>query len=35
MSLKDFAAALPEYAKDLRLNIGSLFSDQTIGDQRK
>jgi lipoyl-dependent peroxiredoxin subunit D len=35
MSLKDFAATLPDYAKDLRLNIGSLLSDQTIGDQRK
>jgi alkyl hydroperoxide reductase subunit D len=35
MSLKDFAAALPDHAKDLRLNIGSLLSDQTIGDQRR
>ena len=35
MSLKDFADALPEYAKDLRLNIGSLLSDQLLGDQRK
>jgi len=35
MSLKDFADALPDYAKDLRLNIGSLLSDQTLGDQRK
>ena len=35
MSLKDFAAALPDYAKDLRLNIGSLLSDQLLGDQRK
>ncbi|HEY0445447.1 MAG TPA: carboxymuconolactone decarboxylase family protein [Allosphingosinicella sp.] len=35
MSLKDFAAALPDYAKDLRLNIGSLLSDQILGDQRK
>jgi lipoyl-dependent peroxiredoxin subunit D len=35
MSLKDFADTLPDYAKDLRLNIGSLLSDQTLGDQRK
>jgi len=35
MSLKDFADTLPEYAKDLRLNIGSLLNDQTLGDQRK
>ena len=35
MSLKEFADALPEYAKDLRLNLGSLLNDQTLGDQRK
>jgi alkyl hydroperoxide reductase subunit D len=35
MSLKDFADTLPDYAKDLRLNIGSLLSDQTLGDARK
>jgi alkyl hydroperoxide reductase subunit D len=35
MSLKQFADVLPDYAKDLRLNIGSLLSDQTLGDQRK
>ena len=35
MSLKAFADTLPDYAKDLRLNIGSLISDQTLGDQRK
>ena len=35
MSLKDFAAELPDYAKDIRLNVGSLVSDQTLGDQRK
>ena len=35
MSLKTFAEALPDYAKDLRLNIGSLVGDQTLGDQRK
>ena len=35
MSLKEFADSLPDYAKDLRLNIGSLLNDQTLGDQRK
>ena len=35
MSLKDFADTLPEYAKDLRLNLGSLLNDQSLGDQRK
>ena len=35
MSLKEFADALPDYAKDLRLNLGSLLTDQTLGDQRK
>lgn len=35
MSLKEFADALPEYAKDLRLNLSSLLNDQTLGDQRK
>jgi alkyl hydroperoxide reductase subunit D len=35
MSLKQFADTLPDYAKDLRLNLGSLLSDQSLGDQRK
>ena len=35
MSLKQFADTLPDYAKDLRLNLGSLLSDQLLGDQRK
>ena len=35
MSLKTFAEALPDYAKDLRLNVGSLLGDATLGDQRK
>ncbi|WCT74711.1 carboxymuconolactone decarboxylase family protein [Sphingomonas naphthae] len=35
MSLKTFAEALPDYAKDLRLNVNSLVGDQTLGDQRK
>ena len=35
MSLKAFAEILPEYAKDLRLNLNSMLGDQTLGDQRK
>ena len=35
MSLKEFADSLPDYAKDIRLNLGSLVGDQTLGDQRK
>lgn len=35
MSLKQFAETLPDYAKDLRLNVGSLLNDQILGDQRK
>ncbi len=35
MSLKEFASQLPDYAKDLKLNMGSLLQDQLLGDQRK
>jgi alkyl hydroperoxide reductase subunit D len=35
MSLKQFAETLPDYAKDLRLNLGSILSDQVIGEERK
>ncbi|RYY23524.1 MAG: alkyl hydroperoxide reductase [Sphingomonadales bacterium] len=35
MSLKTFAESLPDFAKDIRLNVGSLVNDQTLGDQRK
>jgi alkyl hydroperoxide reductase subunit D len=35
MSLKAFADALPDFAKDLRLNISSLLGDQSLSDQRK
>ena len=35
MSLKEFAETLPDYAKDLRLNLGSMLADQTLGDNRK
>src|SRR6188472_2649657 len=34
-SLKEFGDMLPDYAKDLRLNLSSLLSDQLLGDQRK
>ena len=34
MSLKQFADTLPDYAKDLRLNISSLLNDQTLGDRK-
>ena len=34
-SLKEFADTLPDYAKDLRLNLSSILSDQLLGDQRK
>jgi len=35
MSLKQFADTLPDYAKDLRLNLGSILSDQLMGEERK
>jgi alkyl hydroperoxide reductase subunit D len=35
MSLKAFADSLPDFAKDLRLNVSSLLNDQLLGDQRK
>ncbi|MCJ8159322.1 carboxymuconolactone decarboxylase family protein [Sphingomonas sp. LaA6.9] len=35
MSLKEFAEALPDFAKDIRLNVGSLLNDAALGDQRK
>jgi alkyl hydroperoxide reductase subunit D len=35
MSLKEFAETLPDYAKDLRLNLSSILNDQLLGDQRK
>ena len=35
MSLKQFADSLPDYAKDLRLNLGSILSDQLMGEERK
>ena len=35
MPLKEFADALPDYAKDIRLNLTSILSDQLLGDERK
>ena len=35
MSFRDFAAELPDYAKDIRLNLNSLAGDATLADQRK
>ena len=35
MSLKEFADTLPDYAKDLRLNVGSLLNDQILTGQQK
>ena len=35
MSLKAFADTLPDFAKDLRLNVSSLLGDQSLSDQRK
>jgi alkyl hydroperoxide reductase subunit D len=35
VSLKQFAEMLPDYAKDIRLNLGSILSDQLMGEERK
>ena len=35
MSLKQLAESLPDYAKDIRLNLTSVLSDQLLGDERK
>ena len=35
MSLRDFAAEIPDYAKDIRLNLNSLAGDATLSDQKK
>ena len=35
MSLKQFAETLPDYAKDLRLNLSSILNDQQLGAERK
>ncbi len=35
MSVNDLARTLPDYAKDIRLNISSLLSDTVLSDQQK
>lgn len=35
MALKDFAGTLPDFAKDIRLNVGSLLNETVLNDQRK
>jgi alkyl hydroperoxide reductase subunit D len=35
MSLKQLAESLPDYAKDIRLNLGSILSDQLTPEARK
>ena len=35
MSLKDFAGTLPDFAKDIRLNVGSLLNEAHLPDQQK
>jgi alkyl hydroperoxide reductase subunit D len=35
MALKEFAGALPDFAKDIRLNVGSLLNETVLNDQRK
>ena len=35
MSLKTFADTLPDYAKDLRLNLSSILNDQLLGEERR
>jgi alkyl hydroperoxide reductase subunit D len=35
MSLQSLKDRLPEYAKDIRLNLGSLASEQVLGDRQK
>lgn len=35
MSIDDLKGALPDYAKDLKLNIGSLLNETLLSDQQK
>lgn len=35
MSLKEFAGTLPDFAKDIRLNVGSLLNEAHLPDQQK
>ena len=32
MSLKEFAGQLPDFAKDIRLNVGSLLNEPLVDD---
>ena len=34
MALKEFAGTLPDFAKDIRLNVGSLLNETVLNDQR-
>ncbi|MCC7047832.1 MAG: carboxymuconolactone decarboxylase family protein [Alphaproteobacteria bacterium] len=34
MSIESLKAALPDYAKDIKLNLSAIASDQSLGDQR-
>ena len=35
MSIEALRGKLPDYAKDLRLNLSSILNDQTLGEERK
>jgi lipoyl-dependent peroxiredoxin subunit D len=35
MSFRDLAEALPDYARDIRVNVGVLLDDASLGDRRK
>ena len=35
MSFKTIADSLPDYAKDLRLNLSSILNDQLLGEERR
>ena len=35
MALKEFVGTLPDYAKDIRLNLGSILGDQLIAEECK
>jgi alkyl hydroperoxide reductase subunit D len=35
MSLENLKAALPDYAKDIRLNLGSLATEPTLADEQR
>jgi alkyl hydroperoxide reductase subunit D len=35
MSLKSFSESLPDYARDIRLNVAAVLADESLNDQRK